>query len=102
MHSPPTKFVPGESAKSAVENEKSLEKLPQLASNPDAGIVIAMRILLYEYLTGGGLFEQPALADSASLLREGAAMLTAVAADFAAIAEVVVIRDRRFTDLGLS
>src|SRR6187402_524883 len=62
-----------------------------------------MRILLYEYLTGGGLFQQPALTDCASLMREGAAMLAALAADFVAIAaaRVVVLRDQRYSDLSL-
>jgi predicted ATP-grasp superfamily ATP-dependent carboligase len=50
-----------------------------------------MRIFLYEFVTGGGFLmgadKGPPLA---GLLREGAAMITALAADFAAIKEIDV------------
>lgn len=57
-----------------------------------------MRIFVYEYVTGGGLLEQgPDQPFPASLLAEGAAMLRALAEDFAAIerVEVVALRDAR-------
>ncbi|NOY29130.1 MAG: ATP-grasp domain-containing protein [Planctomycetes bacterium] len=61
-----------------------------------------MRIFLYEWITGGGLVEEHG-ALPASLLTEGAAMLSALAADFVAIdgAQVTVLRDIRLSDLPL-
>jgi predicted ATP-grasp superfamily ATP-dependent carboligase len=55
-----------------------------------------MHVLLYEWITGGGLVEQ-ASPLPASLLAEGSAMIAALAADFAAIAgcRVSVLRDAR-------
>ncbi len=55
-----------------------------------------MHIFLYEWITGGGLVEEPG-ALPATLSTEGAAMLTSLAADFAAIPEarVTVLRDMR-------
>ena len=60
-----------------------------------------MHILLYEYTTGGGLSGQPETAASQSLQREGSAMISAVAADFAAGGRhyVQVLRDVRLNDL---
>ena len=43
-----------------------------------------MHIFLYEWVTGGGLVEEPGPLP-ASLLTEGAAMLSALATDFSAI-----------------
>lgn len=63
-----------------------------------------MKILLYEFLTGGGLHAHPFPAAAAkSLQQEGAAMLRAVAEDFAAVAgcELTVFCDRRWRDRGL-
>jgi predicted ATP-grasp superfamily ATP-dependent carboligase len=57
-----------------------------------------MHIFLYEFITGGGwLLAQPDSPPHGGLLREGAAMLTAVAADFAALADtqVTVLWDAR-------
>jgi len=61
-----------------------------------------MRIFLYEWVTGGGLVEEHG-ALPASLLTEGAAMLSALAADFSAIegAQVTVLQDLRLDDLPL-
>jgi tyramine---L-glutamate ligase len=62
-----------------------------------------MRIFLYEWATGGGLVEEPG-AIPASLLREGAAMIGAVAADLVRIegCSVVALRDPRVLQLPLS
>jgi predicted ATP-grasp superfamily ATP-dependent carboligase len=57
-----------------------------------------VRIFVYEHITGGGTFIDAASgAAFGSLLAEGAAMLRALAADFAAVdgAEVVFLRDAR-------
>ena len=56
-----------------------------------------MRIFLFEYLTGGGLLIHGAADDGASLAAEGAAMVIALATDFASIRDlqVVVLRDVR-------
>jgi predicted ATP-grasp superfamily ATP-dependent carboligase len=61
-----------------------------------------MHIFLYEWITGGGLIEQPGRLP-ASLLAEGSAMISALAADFAAIpgAHVTVLRDMRLDRLPL-
>lgn len=61
-----------------------------------------MHIFLYEWITGGGLAEEPG-ALPPSLLAEGAAMLTALAADFNKLApkRVSVLRDMRLDDLAL-
>jgi len=55
-----------------------------------------MRILAYEFASGGGLAGRPV---PASLAREGRAMLTALVADLARIGrhEIVTTADRRFT-----
>jgi tyramine---L-glutamate ligase len=62
-----------------------------------------MRVFLYEWITGGGLVEQ-ASPLPASLLAEGAAMISALAADFAAIpaCRVDVLRDARLHELLLA
>jgi predicted ATP-grasp superfamily ATP-dependent carboligase len=59
-----------------------------------------MRVFLYEHITGGGLLAEAA-APSGSLLREGAAMLQAVAEDFSVIpgVQVSVLRDARLASL---
>lgn len=57
-----------------------------------------MKIFIYEYITGGGLWrEAPGAPPEGSLLREGAAMVRAIAADFAAlgVTQVVALRDSR-------
>lgn len=57
-----------------------------------------MRILVYEFATGGGLFSlRGSLEESAGWLREGLAMVRAVAEDFAALdgCQVLVFRDER-------
>ena len=61
-----------------------------------------MHIFLYEWITGGGLVEEPSPLP-ASLLAEGAAMATAMAADLAKVedAKVSVLRDMRLDDLPL-
>ncbi len=61
-----------------------------------------MHFFLYEWVTGGGLVEEPGPLPG-SLLTEGAAMLTALAADFLAIdgGRVSVLRDIRADDLVL-
>ena len=55
------------------------------------------RIFIYEYVTGGGMLATPPDKLPPSLPREGAAMLAALAADFAAVpgVEVVAMRDDR-------
>ena len=62
-----------------------------------------MHVFLYEWITGGGLIEQTG-ALPASLLAEGSAMITALAADFTAIedCQVTVLRDIRLDDLVFS
>lgn len=61
-----------------------------------------MRIFLYEWATGGGLVEEPGTLP-ASLVREGTAMLGAVAADFVRLpgCQVTVLRDPRVLQLAL-
>lgn len=62
-----------------------------------------MHVFLYEWITGGGLVEQASPLPS-SLLAEGAAMISALAADFAAIpgCRVEVLRDARLHALPLA
>ena len=59
-----------------------------------------MRVIIYEYVTAGGWFDESAPA-SDSLVREGNAMAAAAAADFAQLADVAVsvMRDRRLPDV---
>lgn len=59
-----------------------------------------MHVFLYEWITGGGLVEQPGSLPE-SLLVEGSAIITALAADFAAVAgtHVTVLRDMRLAHL---
>jgi predicted ATP-grasp superfamily ATP-dependent carboligase len=61
-----------------------------------------MRIFLYEWATGGGLVEEPGPIP-ASLLREGTAMIGALAADLSRIPDfrVVALRDPRLVQLAL-
>lgn len=61
-----------------------------------------MHIFLYEWITGGGLVEESGPLP-ASMLAEGAAMVTALAADFSAIkgARVTLFRDMRLDELVL-
>jgi predicted ATP-grasp superfamily ATP-dependent carboligase len=61
-----------------------------------------MRIFLYEWATGGGLVDEPG-ALPVSLLREGAAMIAALAADFTRIqgCQVTALRDPRVLHLAL-
>jgi predicted ATP-grasp superfamily ATP-dependent carboligase len=61
-----------------------------------------MRIFLYEWATGGGLVEAPG-AVPASLVREGAAMIGALAADLVRIegCRVEALRDPRVLQLAL-
>jgi predicted ATP-grasp superfamily ATP-dependent carboligase len=61
-----------------------------------------MHIFLYEWITGGGLVEEPSPLP-VSLLIEGQAMLTALATDLAAIpnAQVTLLRDARLEPLSL-
>lgn len=57
-----------------------------------------MRVFLFEFVSGGGWWKvDPIGRPTASLLREGKAMLTALASDFAALpqCEVVYLQDRR-------
>ncbi len=65
---------------------------------------VALRIFVYELVCGGGwLGYRPCEIPPASLAREGAAMLTALAADFAAIdgVQVMALRDARFASIEL-
>jgi len=59
-----------------------------------------MHVFLYEWITGGGLVGEPGRLP-ASLLAEGSAMITALAADFSAIdgCRVSLLRDMRLADL---
>ena len=61
-----------------------------------------MHIFLYEWITGGGLAEDTGRLP-ATLLAEGSAMISALAADFAAMpgAAVTVLRDLRLDQLPL-
>jgi len=61
-----------------------------------------MQVFLYEWATGGGLVDVPS-GWPASLVREGAVMLGAIAADFARIdgCRVSVLRDPRVLNLAL-
>lgn len=63
---------------------------------------MTMHILLYEWITGGGLADEPGRLPP-TLLGEGSAMISALAADFAAVrgAEVTVLRDMRIDRLPL-
>jgi tyramine---L-glutamate ligase len=63
-----------------------------------------MKIFVYEYLSGGGTWNRPVGDNDLSLLREGEAMVEAIAADFAAVdnTEVVVARDIRLPPLSLA
>lgn len=59
-----------------------------------------MRILLYEFISGGGMYSlDPSQPPSGSLLCEGVAMIQALAADFAALpkTEVVTLHDQRLS-----
>jgi predicted ATP-grasp superfamily ATP-dependent carboligase len=61
-------------------------------------------IFLYEYITGGGMFSAaPPQAPAGSLLREGAAMVTALAEDFLRLPDTTVflLRDTRLDPLRL-
>ena len=62
-----------------------------------------MHIFLYEWITGGGMVEETGPLPT-SMLAEGAAMVTALAADLVAIegARVTLLRDMRLDDLVLS
>ncbi|MFM7072100.1 MAG: ATP-grasp domain-containing protein [Planctomycetota bacterium] len=63
-----------------------------------------MKVVCFEYVTGGGAYENPALFDpGGSFLREGAAMLLAVLADLRRVPGVSlrVLRDRRLANLKL-
>ena len=60
------------------------------------------RLFLYEFVTGGGWYSvDPTVAPPVSLLREGRAMLQALASDLAAMPEthVVVLQDSRLPNL---
>ncbi|MDF1840442.1 MAG: ATP-grasp domain-containing protein [Rubripirellula sp.] len=58
-----------------------------------------MRIMVGEFVCGGGLAQQQIQEIPTSLRLEGAAMLGAVATDLSAFAEVVVPLDPRFSDV---
>jgi tyramine---L-glutamate ligase len=62
-----------------------------------------LRILLYEFVTGGGWHAHASVPPPATLAAEGSAMLRALAADFAAIDGVLVdvVRDARYRHLEL-
>lgn len=66
-------------------------------------VPMSRSLLIYEYITGGGLWrEAPGVAPEGSLLREGAAMVQTVTADFVAAGiQVTVLRDRRLPQLEL-
>jgi tyramine---L-glutamate ligase len=58
-----------------------------------------MRVFVYEFIAGGGFLTEGWGEPPPSLLREGKAMVAALAADFeAASVEVVVLRDSRQSD----
>lgn len=54
-----------------------------------------MKIFIYEFISGGGLWTQPLGRNTTSLLSEGQAMAAAVTADFAELADVCTTRDSR-------
>jgi tyramine---L-glutamate ligase len=55
---------------------------------------LLVRIFIYEFFTGGGLWHSPAEAAAASLVAAGRAMASAVVADFAALPDVEVSTTR--------
>lgn len=59
-----------------------------------------MKVFVYEYFTGGGTYGEAAEAAECCLVGEGAAMVTALAADLQAIpgTEVMTLRDARLPD----
>src|SRR5437868_3933751 len=59
-----------------------------------------MRIFVYEYITGGGMWHSARAADDTRLLAEGRAMARAVTADLAALPEIHVqtTRDARLAE----
>jgi predicted ATP-grasp superfamily ATP-dependent carboligase len=61
-----------------------------------------MHVFLYEWATGGGLVDEPG-SPPGSLLREGTAMVRALAGDLARIdgCHVTIFRDMRVLDLGV-
>jgi tyramine---L-glutamate ligase len=73
--------------------------------NPKSAIYFdftSMHVFLYEWATGGGLVEEPGPLPS-SLVREGVAMINALAADFVRIEgfQVTALRDPRVLSLAL-
>jgi len=68
-----------------------------------ASKTLTMHVFLYEWITGGGLVEEPG-ALPATLLAEGSAMLAALAADFSALdgCRVSVLKDIRLDGLALA
>jgi tyramine---L-glutamate ligase len=62
-----------------------------------------MRVFVYEYVTGGGLWHEATNQPHRSLLAEGDAMLQAVARDFASLdsVKVSVLRDVRLQPLAI-
>jgi predicted ATP-grasp superfamily ATP-dependent carboligase len=70
--------------------------------NPQSKIRNRMHVFLYEWTTGGGLVDEPGSAP-ASLQREGAAMIGALAADLLRIKDfrVSAMRDPRVLQLAL-
>ena len=72
--------------------------------------LVAQRVFLYEYLTGGGTFSNSNPNSDAggvrfgpSIVREGAAMIAALASDFLLLhrTTVILLRDSRLADLSL-
>src|SRR5580765_437240 len=59
-----------------------------------------MQVFVYEYVSGGGMWEASAVHDDASLLRQGQAMARAITEDLAASPnmEVWTTRDARLPD----
>jgi predicted ATP-grasp superfamily ATP-dependent carboligase len=78
-----------------IETDKSAIRNPQSE-------IPSMHVFLYEWATGGGLIDVPR-GWPASLVREGSAMLGALAADFTRIdgCRVSVLRDVRVLELAL-
>jgi predicted ATP-grasp superfamily ATP-dependent carboligase len=90
------------SGESRVESQKLGRNINLALDSQHLALDSLMHIFLYEWITGGGLVEEPSPLPE-TLLIEGEAMLTALATDLAAIpnAQVTVLRDARLEPLSI-
>src|SRR3954452_13238560 len=82
--------------------EPDIRRRPVGLVTPDSQLATSMHIFVYEWATGGGLVEEPGPLP-ASLVREGAAMIGALAGDLQRIAgcRISAFRDPRVVQLAL-